>query len=156
MHPPTNIDIIRAAEPIIRTACELNGEAPKKGGHMCVARPDNEVILVTRLGVVEDRARADRTLSFCQEKVRRLSANPNDVSSYQTRDPDNNKYGGGIRLEDGMLYAFSGLPELWDEAAMVTLAMTLAGLKAPSPHLAGILKTSRNPHAAALFAACLK
>ena len=147
-------EIILQAEPIVKTACELNQEPIKQGGCLCVANPEGEIILVSRLGQVRDRERGDRYFRFCQEKARRLISHPGDVSSWQSREPENDKWGGGVRLETGAIFTFSGLPELWDEACMVTLAMALAGLSEPTGHLRRILETSQNPHGAKLIAAC--
>lgn len=59
------------------------------------------------------------------EKVRCII--DNDVeTSYLTRDPDNGKYGGGIRFWAGrIVFAFSGLAEWADEMLMLIAAWRL-------------------------------
>jgi len=59
-----------------------------------------------------------------QEKADRLTHKINDVSSYQSRNPEKSRYGGGIRCI-GWVFSFSGLPELPDEALMLTCAVRL-------------------------------
>ena len=72
----------------------------------------------------------ERFLSFevnSKEKARRLAhlANQEDhVSSWQSRDFDNKKYGGAIATM-GWVFSFSGLPELLDEYLMTHLAIEL-------------------------------
>ena len=64
-----------------------------------------------------------------REKVHRLSQHLEHLSSWQSRDPDNNKWGGAIVA--GIYYlSFSGLPELCDEAIVLITARTLGIISA--------------------------
>lgn len=61
-----------------------------------------------------------QSFDFSLEKGRRLIEHPDHLSSWQSRDPDNSKWGGAIRVGEFIL-SFSGLPELVDEALMLNL-----------------------------------
>jgi hypothetical protein len=91
----------------------------RQGGYLCVATSMGIPLLVCRIGE-PDETKADKYLALCQEKARRLGANPDHDLSYQTRDPDNGQWGGAVRGH-GYIVSFSGLPERLDEvlSAMV-------------------------------------
>jgi hypothetical protein len=64
---------------------------------------------------------------FAPEKVARLAERPQDMTSYQSRNPDENKWGGAIRLPDSSLLigvlAWSSYPELVDEGFMAAASV---------------------------------
>ncbi|MFZ2887191.1 MAG: hypothetical protein WA021_05225 [Minisyncoccia bacterium] len=65
--------------------------------------------------------------TYAPEKINRLAERPNHWSSFESRDPDNKRWGGAIRLPDanesiGFL-SWSSLPELVDEAFMLGIAL---------------------------------
>lgn len=82
------------------------------------------VPFIDQIGIIgDDRNSACR--GFAEEKFTRLKQNRHHRRSYESRDPDNNKWGGAIRGND-MIASVSGLPELLDE---VVSAMVLVALK---------------------------
>ncbi|MEI6040504.1 MAG: hypothetical protein WCP91_04105 [Candidatus Berkelbacteria bacterium] len=108
-------------------------ESCDTGGYFCLKVIGREELLIEPMliGEVSDDNK-DEYIELCQEKVHRLEAeflaDPQHVrSSYQSRDPENNKWGGAITGFDndgtGYLFGFSGLPELCDEAIMVVAVM---------------------------------
>ncbi len=64
---------------------------------------------------------------FAAEKVNRLAKHGDDWSSFQSRDPDNKRWGGAIRLADESttigFMAWSSYPEPVDEAFMAAVAV---------------------------------
>jgi hypothetical protein len=51
-----------------------------------------------------------------------LSFQIGHVSSWESRDPGHDRWGGAIRIED-LIFSFSGLPELADEALMLGVGL---------------------------------
>lgn len=56
------------------------------------------------------------------EKIIRLSYHEGDISSFQSRNPAEGRWGGAIRLK-GIVLSFSGLTELLDEAYLLSIAI---------------------------------
>ena len=116
--------IVQTAEKHIKHACKFAGR-DRLGGVLCMADPGG-IILVCQIGEVPDADALSRFLGTCQEKVRRLLENPSHFSGWQSRDFDNKKYGGAIRTSGDLIFSFSGLSELLDEAFSALLANRLA------------------------------
>lgn len=61
--------------------------------------------------------------AFSLEKAVRLASQTDDMSSAQSRNPEEGMWGGAIRSsEHNVIYSFSGLPEAADHTMMVALA----------------------------------
>lgn len=92
----------------------------RTGGYFCLADKESGMpLFITQVGEVP-KEKAGKYLSFCQEKAGRLAQNKAHWSSWQSRNPDQEKWGGAVRTEIGIL-SFSGLPELGDEAVMLVV-----------------------------------
>jgi len=86
-----------------------------------------QVEIAVMIGVCSHEKAQKFDLSL--EKARRLSSNPGHISSFESRDPGADKWGGSIRAKSRIL-SFSGLPnEKFDEAAMVYVAMKLGWIE---------------------------
>lgn len=126
-------EFLEVAEEILErllTFPELKG---RTGGYLIVITSDGKKpLLVAEIGVCDP----GKIIAFklCQEKAIRLldCLDEGHVSSWQSRNPDHMKYGGGIfagRNSSGVpegrniIGAFSGLPEKGDEAFMLVLWM---------------------------------
>lgn len=121
-------------KPIVQANCfsllpelfaEMNSSLPEEsrslGGYFCLTgvwQPETP-ILIMQVGEQPEASRI-RSFGFCQEKAQRLLAHPDHVSSWQSRNEAAQSYGGAIRCGD-YAFSFSGLPELADEAMMLTL-----------------------------------
>lgn len=85
------------------------------------------VIFILMLGQVPNE-KQEKYLQFSLEKGDRLykdyKKNFKNFSSWQTRDPDKDKWGGAIRAGKYVL-SFSGLSELLDEALVLEIALTM-------------------------------
>lgn len=101
-------------------ADQLGGRA---GGWFCMLSPITKQVLNGfhfPIGTIPpEKDNRCKGLSF--EKALRLSQHRNHLSSWQSRKPEVSMYGGAIRGYN-YLFSFSGLPEIWDEALMLTLA----------------------------------
>jgi hypothetical protein len=106
--------------------CARSQDRQHRGGYFGIGTTQGDVLFTMAVGRILDSSAAERRLTFCVEKIRRLGNNPGHLSSWQSRDPDNGRYGGAIRTRRHIL-SFSGFPELHDEAAMVSLATFDAG-----------------------------
>ncbi len=132
-----NGSLSRNAKKVINVACEIiknDYSIPKDkrklatAGYLTIAYASGRVISIESIEPTGDFAnmeRADACLVFSQEKARRLSEKT-DLTSFESRDPANKKYGGAIKVggdKKFKIISFSGLPELWDEASMFMTAI---------------------------------
>lgn len=101
----------------------------KAGGFFCmvpVRTGENTVrtpILIAELGM-PDREKRQKYFSYCQEKAARLAAHPGHLTSWESRDPDAEQWGGAIRGRK-YIFSFSGFPEMLDEIFSIAVAHEL-------------------------------
>lgn len=152
--------IIDYAERIVAVAVDLSGNASnaeKCGGYLAVWTtylnnvPGN-LRLLTPVGYSPEEKWRKR-MEVAMEKCQRLDSGDGQghLTSYESRNPEIGRWGGAVRGPQH-IYAFSGLPELWDEAAMFVLAIKLGQL-----HESEVLRQiseERNPHLRPLLEAC--
>lgn len=105
----------------------------RSGLSLCLMRPveheggwTHEELVQISVGTIPP---GKKYAGYAREKCERLCANPDDLSSWPSRNPTAEQYGGAIRLQltDGssLVIAISGLPELVDEAAVVEIGKAL-------------------------------
>ena len=94
----------------------------RKGGWLYIADDKGQMVLHERIGTVTDPEKDRRYQLLSVEKAARLQAHPGHRTSWQSRDPDRDHWGGAFRTDDGWIISFSGLPELWDEALVLGVA----------------------------------
>ncbi len=144
--------IIEYAERIIDVAVNLSGQADdpnKRGGYLAVwtvylNNVPGGLRLLAPVGYSpEDKWR--KRMEVAEEKCQRLDSGDGKghLTSYESRNPKIGRWGGGVRGPQH-IYAFSGLPELWDEAAMFVLAIRLHQLRADD--VLALISEERNPH----------
>ena len=107
------------AEEKITQVCKLCNEE-KNGGYMCVTDAQGQLEAAFLVGKVP-LEKAKMYAFFAQEKATRLSLHKDHVTSWQSRNETEKKYGGAIRVNDH-IFSFSGLLELFDEFLMALLA----------------------------------
>jgi hypothetical protein len=92
----------------------------KKGAYFCWADDvqTGAPSFILRIGEVQPE-KSEKYLTLCAEKARRLAGYPDHFSSWQTRNPNQNLWGGAVR--GYALLSLSGFPELGDEACMLVL-----------------------------------
>ena len=89
---------------------------------------ENPIALVF-LGEESDPERISMCKSFAQEKCLRIMKNSDHRTSYESRNPEDNHWGGGLRIcftsskiTGRIIVSFSGCPELMDEAMIIIAA----------------------------------
>ena len=143
-HMNQQVQAIQVFSRIFEHALVLFGSEPEWAGrtgvYFCIADERGEPAVIARVG---EPTKPEKYLAFCQEKAKRLAAHPEHVSSYQSRNPAQDHWGGAIRA-NYWLMAPSGAPELGDEALVMGTAWVLR--LADEDTLAAIAKYSNNPY----------
>lgn len=154
MHYSDLTEIIGKTTVIVAKACSINHHEGKKGGWLCVSNSTGQVQAVLMIGTVPDSEKSRRYFNYCQEKAARLAEHRNHVSSWQSRDPDKDRWGGAIRCKEHIL-SYSGLSsDLWDEAIVLTIGYIYPYRIILHADLEHICKISSNNHTHRLIAAC--
>lgn len=141
LHLASVLDVV---DDTFQMAMKLMNEPARTGAALTIINLDESrpLSFTTRVGrPPKDKAQKYDAISI--EKARRLLASPHDESSYQSRDPDNDKWGGAIK-SDPIIISISGFHELWDEAIGLILAVRGSSLRAVRADL--IAAYSKNPH----------
>lgn len=115
--------LLRASFPAI-----LKLSPDERHGAVVAVRPDapESGIDSITLGHFPVMGKEERYTQLAREKIMRLSIEPDDLGSYETRNPTEDRWGGAIRsLPVRILLSCSGLPELLDEAYMLAIAVKL-------------------------------
>ncbi|QQG42499.1 MAG: hypothetical protein HYW15_03265 [Candidatus Giovannonibacteria bacterium] len=109
--------------------------------------------LIVPIGNISEE-KAEKYLSFCQEKAKRLAQHAEHLSSWESRCPDQNRWGGAVRVGD-FIFSMSGFPELGDEAIMLaTAGIYYKGWQSPKAidTINIIAERSQNPYWSNLLA----
>lgn len=123
-----DVDFFVMASNVLRKAVARFGRkkewAGRSGAYLCIADASSGLpLFIALVGEVPDD-KGEKYLVFCQEKARRLAAYREHQTSYESRDPGQNKWGGAVRGGE-FIFSMSGLPELGDEAVMLALLCDL-------------------------------
>ncbi len=126
-----------------------NPSPEKRGGYLSVTDYIGRIQGPTLVGIVEGD-KMEKYQQFSQEKVERLQERNWENSSWESRCPEENKWGGAARVyycadayQRWIVFSFSGLPELADEALMLAVAVRLGIMdEKDARYIAGI---SSNP-----------
>jgi len=118
-------------------------EVPRRSGYFTLRnRIDGRVLLHCQISQCPNEDKAAKWAYFSlHEKGPRLLKHPDHVSSFQSKNEEAAQYAGAIAVSD-LVLSFSGLPELADEAVMLTLAFMLKW--ATSEEVEAIAKISGN------------
>ena len=141
---------------VVATALRLINDPSRQGGYFGLTLPGQQDICVPIYGM--PHGKGPRSYALAREKITRLESHPSHRTSHRTRNENAivdgmpwGQWGGGIRADNGNLLSFSGLPELWDEAVVIVIAVKLGWLD-KTAILRGISR-ERNPHLRLLLAA---
>lgn len=104
-----------------------NPSPEKQGGYLAVFDHRGHLGFVCRIGEVPDD-KADKYFALAVEKGRRLISRYDHSSSFESRDPNADQWGGAVRMNNGWIFSFSGLPELADEALMLISGVSIRWL----------------------------
>jgi len=138
------VSVETAAEEAVRKVVKVAKQykeinlGDRTGGYFCLKMIYAHGFLIPpKLIDTVTNGKDDKYRELCQEKANRLEANflvnPEEtVSSWQSRDPKNKKYGGAVIGTDyadcNYAFSFSGLPEICDEAATLLTAIKVGYL----------------------------
>lgn len=126
-----NLDFVIGMIKTIMNHCYsvLNVDLSKNCGCFTVLDKSGNLILKFHIGELPAE-KFERYYTFSEEKARRLHKNLEigHVSSFQSRNPEKDQWGGAISAGDYIL-SFSGMPEIVDEIMMLLLAIELGLLK---------------------------
>jgi hypothetical protein len=129
-----NSHLLSVAERVVSVAVDLikkSGIDDKTGGiFYCTRWSSGRFLLMAAIGI-NDPKQVPARMAVAQEKAYRvclLSELTSFTTSYDSRNPELIRWGGAVGIEscDGrgdLVLSFSGLPELWDEAAMFVTAV---------------------------------
>lgn len=157
-------EIIQTTQTVFKKALELLKDAgdDRRGGYATIIREDLWPLVVRVPFGVIPLDKATKWSELSTEKCLRLMENDDHFASYESRDPEAEmttlqgvvekwgKWGGAIKAWRHIL-GFSGLPELWDEALELVVAIKTK-LLSQTIALHNI-SHERNPHFRALLAA---
>jgi len=107
--------ILEVASKLLPEACKIDGRG-RTGGCLCVADELGNVLICEQIGTVDDIEALAKYRRNCKEKALRTIVHLDHVSSWESRDEQAEKWGGGIKTDTGFAFAFSGLTEKLDEA----------------------------------------
>lgn len=103
----------------------------RDGGYFCLADASNGGALLIALFGNPNPEKIPKYFQYCQEKARRLALHPEHLTSWESRNPEQNEWGGAIRANANYILSFSGQPELGDEGMMMTTAEMLGMTNLP-------------------------
>jgi len=102
---------------LFRVRCPDLNPKGKIGGVLVFADIFGKVAWRVEIWSVPDED-LPKYVANAERKIQQLRENPRHKSSFQSRNPKNGQWGGGLRTPWGMM-AFSGLPEAADEACLL-------------------------------------
>lgn len=154
--------LLSVAERVVWVALDLirmSGISDKTGGiFYCQRLSSGKFLLMAAIGYNEPKQVPAR-MAVAQEKAYRvclLGDLCDFTTSYDSRNPDLLRWGGavGIGSRNGrgdLILSFSGLPELWDEAAMLVTAVRSHDMS--EDFVLAKISEERNPNLRPLLAA---
>lgn len=145
-------DPFAIAKAAFNNVLRLIGDPERTGGYFIAADLSNgRIWAIIMLGEISSDEKAEGYLLNSEEKVKRLFSRPGDVSSFQSRNPEEGKYAGAIRMNT-QIFSFSGLPELWDEALVLEIAIRIGTHLLTKEGYTQIIQASNNPFVTETFA----
>lgn len=128
-------------------ACQRDGRG-REGVVICVADTTG-IILVCTIGEIPNPENEAKYRKNATEKALRVLQNPSHISSWQTRDPNLERWGGGVRLNDTTAVGVSGLSEHCDEAMALFISLYAINDVPNSETCTRVCAISENPHISA-------
>jgi hypothetical protein len=137
----SSYEVLQAALDIMPQPTLLN--EPIKGYYVSICGNSGCIYGTFMLGRMSPLT-ASVTMELAEEQNRRLCSNPEHVSGYQSRDPNDDMYGGSVRAGDILISPFGLIDELWNEAAAVAIAVMAFEEKMPASLVSRIKAESGN------------
>lgn len=142
--------VINVTELILKAFLKLpNGPRKDRNGGFLTLMVNGIIPLKVEIGQATPSECADDFYRYSEEKVRRLYENPDQISSWQSRDVVKNKFGGatrsgrGLEIAENILSGFSGQLEHGNEA--ITLVQAIAFRWSSLSHARKVIEISENP-----------
>jgi hypothetical protein len=111
-------EVIEELEIILSRVRELH-DRPRHGGYFVIADGTTGLPLVVAMLGAPELSKANQYFANACEKAQRLASHPEHYLSWQSRVEDY-KFAGAVRV-GCLIFSFSGLPEMLDEALMLAL-----------------------------------
>lgn len=92
------------------------------GGWQHVHGRDGACLLLAHAGT-SPKEKGARRRELALEKAARVRTSPGTRLSFETMDPDRERYQGAARMENGWVHSFSGLPSETDEALVMAIGV---------------------------------
>jgi hypothetical protein len=143
-------EILRLAQMVLERTLFFYGNREewqgREGVMFCVGEGEGGFPVVSAVLGSVGAGKIEKYNAFAPEKSSRLAAHAGDLSSFQSRDPDKDQWGGAVRSRraGSRIFSCSGAPELGDEAMMLIVALA-AGEMTPAD-AEEIVQLSRNPY----------
>lgn len=150
-----SLHLLSVAERVVGSAVKLLKESSihdKTGGiFYCMRWSSGRFLLMAAIGY-NDPKQVPARMAVAQEKAYRLCLLRDlttFTTSYDSRNPDLVRWGGAVGVEScngrgDLVLSFSGLPELWDEAAMFVTAVR--SHEVGEDMILAQISEERNPH----------
>lgn len=155
--------LLSVAERVVDVAVDQlkdSGINDKTGGIFhCLNWSTGKFLLMASIGYNDPKQMPGR-MAVAQEKAYRvfvLTGMTTFMTSYDSRKPELGLWGGAVGIRgrndrSDLVLSFSGLPELWDEAAMFVTA--IRSHEASEDLILAHISEERNPHLRPLLEAC--
>jgi len=112
---------LRLVDDAFRRTNDVLPEHDKRlGGFFCIANGKTGLPYLVKVVGNPPEDKREAYFFFAREKARRLAEHPEHMSSWESRNPELDQWGGAVRRGD-FIFSFSGLPELADEALILCL-----------------------------------
>lgn len=92
-----------------------------KGGCFCLMEKKTGIIFFVSFFGNSPKEKMRKRFELAQEKANRLFQHPEHRTSWESRDPSDNKWGGAVAGRK-FIYSFDGFPENYNTVAMAKLA----------------------------------
>jgi hypothetical protein len=125
--------MIMEVENMVSLYLQISGDQDHSGGYFCLMKEESgQILYVQKICDIPDVIDPDfdrKAFKYCYfaiEKAVRLFQSIDVRSSWMNRNPDKDQWGGAIRVHvegSGLILSFSGLPELADEAIVLSAAV---------------------------------
>ncbi len=125
--------ILRAVDEAADRVWKVIRDEERTGGYFCMMcrRPPNSTPeFIMRVGNIRKEEKAEKYFRLAQEKAARLRDHLGEghVSSWQSRNPEKDEWGGAIAARN-FIFSFSGFsPDTADEAVMLLAAEAVGEL----------------------------
>ena len=121
--------VVGAVEEVMREAVGLFGDDPewkgRSGGYFCLADGlTGTPRLIALIGSIPS-GKYIRYFHLVREKIERLNRDREHITSWESRNPSTEQFGGAIRREQH-IFSFSGFPEWGDEMIMLGTIFMMA------------------------------